>query len=574
MKKNYNDIEGEIPTMLRSKQNIVLISNGISDTHINTRSHFQNDLPPESLENKRWELGVDSFHLDNRFSYIPIEVIDLPHAIVFVREGERDRSLNITEEDYIHNSRQFYDLLLRNFFISEGTTGASGASIDFSMQGDIAKFIQLPDAPIHRIFMHRNIIDWLNIWSWVRKPHTTRNFKKIPFIEISNPFYISNTNGFAKQWPTSINISIDEIQPKINGHSYNKIVKTIPYQTDYKYQPTISHRFEEGEYFELSEASTKSFKVKLINEEGNLLRLVSGQPSVLVLNLREKMEKTFVITVNSKDDLVEFPANNNTSFRATLPHPISLNDSWEVALSSVRFSNHINYSAHIGEDFVMSLVDIVDVENPITYNIPFIYLRDAYTPEEIIELMDDRINDVLIEKGSNIRSHLRYQPKTRSITLELLAYNNQGILVPQQWAGVGLSNSLSEFFGNESRDVSANAELAFTTTYRGEKIGIGIMRDSTLIPQTLLVYTNLTKPIIVGGAYGPIIKVVPIKTPKENARPQDVTLFESKTLTYITAANIEVYTVDIDIRDIGGKPVEFHKDSTTSVNFIFRQIKT
>lgn len=568
---------------MREEDVIVLLSNANSDICENTRSTFSNELPRDSVGPGNWEVGIDYLHMDNFFTHIPHNVLieEFSVLIIHITSGRVFGTISFNDHNYIVTNEQLLNVMrhqtvgidwsrsttklnLTHYNINDGMGLTNG--FIFTPAGDLFE----PEDDAFGLAMSRNVIDWLNAGDSVENLIQRINYGKQSFVRMKPDIVLSNKE-YSRIWPASINISLDQICANMTSHGYSQVVKSIPFNDELRKKTAISKKFEKGEYFELKSGVPKYFKVSLTSEAGNPLHLATGQPTVLAIKLRPRMTKSFVINLSSDDNLKEFPTNSNSEFKATLPHPISLNDSWEVALSTIRYPTHINYSAKLNSTCNLLITYLSDGETT-TLTFYFEGMSPAYTPVEFIYELNIRAVAVAKVYRYEFYPVFYYDEDTAEVTFSVVKIEGGEQL---RLGVIGLSEKMSEFLGNENNksDVDDGTGVAFSTFYKGGTIPIGHLHDSTLIPQSMLIYTNITKPIIVGGAYGKVVKVIPIRRDGAGTRLQDVHLYESQSLSFITASNSEVYTIDVRLTDIGGNAIQFHKSANSSINFIVRKKK-
>ena len=592
MKKNYKN--------MRSKNNatmdIILISNANTDVFDNTRTQFTNSMPRESIEPGRWEVGIDYFHMDNFFVHNPDDLYTQEYSMVYYDILTRRilAAIKIKGDDNITSNEQFLQVIKKKFSLLPIEPGFVRPDYMHMSFGDThAVWHTVAVAKNTAIAMDPLLIKRLRLTTEQMQPvrmirHGTGPYDGFGFFVPMRPVIDVANNVYDEEertWPALINIVLEGIKANISSGGYSKIVKSIPFNFVDRTKFAISRTFEKGEYFALESEIPQYFKVTLTDENDRRLNLASGQPTVLAINLRKTMQKSFVISVNSGNNPEEFPSNTSSQFRTSLPHSISLNDGWEVALSSIRFSNHINYGAKVDTSYWMGIYYLAPTPNRVEADpspdllemkINFDKLGNCFTPAEIFERMTLHGNLRIAETAHKLKIKFDYDVEANEVRLSIFDTEDTDIKdLPLFEAFIIMSESLSHLLGDEtvkSDDGSYTAEYSRKgLSDKGGKLFLGHLHASALIPQTLLVYTNITNPIIIGGSYGKIVKVLPIKPPKNKANPLDTILYESKTLSFITAANSEVYTIDVRILDIGGQYVDFYSDSSTSVNFIVRK---
>ena len=85
--------------------------------------------------------------------------------------------------------------------------------------------------------------------------------------------------------------------------------------------------------------------IEFLDASDKLLKLKSGQPSLVLLHLRKtKRAMTYLskhIRVDSKMDDNIKPAQKNNNFEVHLSNPIDLNEGAKIALPDISFQNRV-----------------------------------------------------------------------------------------------------------------------------------------------------------------------------------------------------------------------------------------
>ena len=536
-----------------SSQTIVLSSNANVDLYTNTRATYINKLPSHlSLPHGLWEVGLEFFHLDNIFSAVPRLLSTPKYAFILTsrRSWKVLGGVPINKTEFLSNVMQVRTLFSKHIGAEHAIMDIHAGpptSLEMTLVQD-TQFWALPNAVI-----------FFRLTKYIITPTKSRTYRGETYFLLSPTIFISNDNlKIKREIPTEIHINLAELRPTISGKGYSSTLATLPYNKEMRRDKTMSHIFERPDFYELSTPSVTKLSVSLTDENNTELNLSVGQPTVLVLLLRPKMEKTFIVRVSSRDSIEDFPENTPSNFRAMLPHTISLSNLWEVALSVMRLPKDIDYTAKLGVDHWL-IIGLYAANQLVQHTVVLDDLPPCFTAATLLEAISSKVVTVVDLEGFVFRLDARKGGVKvfSSLYEEPLTH------------GITISRELAKLFSVDSPN-----DYSFEIVGRkNEGTLIGTFRDGALLPQTLLVYTNVINPIILGGEYAQIIKVLPRPGAEDYPTLHETKLYESKNLNYISAASSQLYYIDIKLIDTAGDYVKFRKneDSMTSINLIFRK---
>ena len=119
-------------------------------------------------------------------------------------------------------------------------------------------------------------------------------------------------------------------------------------------------------YFSLSTTQLQAFQVRLVDSEGEQLKLAPGPATVLKFHLRRRLRKNmsrhYVQVTSTKDSI---STNTNYKFESRLPFPLRLHSDsttkWYVAVSSMILPSR--FDLLLSEEDRIMVINVVDVRN-------------------------------------------------------------------------------------------------------------------------------------------------------------------------------------------------------------------
>ncbi len=140
-----------------------------------------------------------------------------------------------------------------------------------------------------------------------------------------------------------IQVKSDIVSTSPNENSRILCVADLPSNKKQKY---FYHSLKNIRYYPIQITSIKTVGIEFLDASDKLLKLKTGQPSLVLLHLRKTKRamsySTKHIRVDSKmnDDIK--PAQKNNNFEVHLSHPIDLNAGAKIALADISFPNRID----------------------------------------------------------------------------------------------------------------------------------------------------------------------------------------------------------------------------------------
>jgi hypothetical protein len=292
---------------------------------------------------------------------------------------------------------------------------------------------------------------------------------------------------------------------------------------------------------------------------------------------------TFNVAIASNDGLEVFPDNFNANFRVPLPHPINLTGNWQVAISRCHLGGLIDISPYLTGESVIS----IKIPQEYVTNVPGLDRVYAvkldpnlplYTAQDVINNVNAVIPTAPDINGARYSSNdwpARLSGRklvTLTLDSEMIIWRgDRSLEIPGQATaqsilplGIAFSDSLSQLLGITSRKP--------ILLHTDQKVQLGNPSVGPLIPQAAFIYSNFTKPIIIGDKHSRVLKVVPLSKAPEGSNPGQMSTYESTQMNYIEVDTANLNVLEIRICDVAGNHIQFHRDAKSSLNLIFREI--
>ena len=297
--------------------------------------------------------------------------------------------------------------------------------------------------------------------------------------------YISFNNRFVSSTPKMYTVKLSEIENVHAAKTSNTSIYT------HAFTPTTNRAYcsevEQPEYRRLSRGRHPYLRIELVDENDKQLDLAYGQTTFVELHIKRMDDEHFMLRLSS-DDI----RSNGTSsdFHFTFDSPMVLDGGvWEMALTSIMYPNRqrrlldSNYPT-----FILSCADSATT-------IPI------------------RSND-LKSVTSLLEALKRFIKKTFGDVLAIeCGDDNRITLVTEQHISLAIRSDLACLMGQSDVDLNSDTHV-FTLRYNPNRRAYvysmpDIVDVNRLLPNTMLVYCDIMKPIIIGGAYSQVLKLVP-----------------------------------------------------------------
>ena len=516
----------------------IIVSNASLDNYPNnTLASFTNTLPGQlqlkSDGRTKWFACVESLSIQTSFSNLPPTLLNRtsPHFIAtYAEHYERyGFSRAHVRQEYSLPNRYYrrQDLLreLNNMFsgnlakrarfeIDDDYLVVNGDRIVLLIHPEVADYFRI--APIRRYFETVYNVHYLKLY-----------FKK------QNNDWIYGASEFTLMTniPKYIKVVMDQLHPGQDSQNCLKTLAVFPYGR-HRQDGAFFVETDRREYLPLETGSHNSVSVRLLDEEGRLLQLTRGQPTVVKMKFAFKGNEEFILRLSSKD---VNSTGTNSDFRVNLASPLLVTyGMWKIALGSIQFPNQFAYLGNDGESvniyykhgdmqdgtITLSEKDFSNTHQPILEKISFL-VRDL-TDNVITPIVEDGY--FTIDNDSDGASEIRFDGK--------LAY---------------LLGMTELYFPNE----------IFTVPEVEHYIPPYDINLARLAPNSMMLYTDIIQPIIIGSENAKILKHIPIKHTEDGL----LQMYESKHLNFIPLSHSRISSIVFKLMQYDGSPIKF-SDST------------
>lgn len=350
-----------------------------------------------------------------------------------------------------------------------------------------------------------------------------------------------------QQLPELIKVQCDIIEPQILNNSYSQDLLVLSADIHYTNR-YFFHEIDKISYIPLLFNDISQIKITLVNENNQLLDLVSGHATIVKIRFRKnkKMIGNFYCRLTSKANEV-YPNNKGNLFTVQLPSSKMLNDEWKVSLNSINLPN--NYSTFLPkkEKALHTLIYKTATKPAIAHEFK---TNIKYTPSRLVS----EINIFFVNNNIG-RANI----------------DNLGRLVfglNETGCNFALGMDLAKVLGYETGQVIPNDPnymfiRPLTTTPKTitfeSPIDCNYFR-----PNYFIVYSNLVQPSIIGNQYSPILKVVPVLDSNEPYK-----LLDFKVREFYRIQNTEMTEIRMELRTHDGELVNFLDDEHVVMNLQF-----
>jgi len=345
------------------------------------------------------------------------------------------------------------------------------------------------------------------------------------------------------QLPDLIKVQCDIIEPQILNSSYSQdllVLSTdIQYTNNYYY-----HDIERISYFPLLFNDISEIKIKLVDENNELLQLTRGHASIVKLRFRKntRMTNNFYVRVTSRPSPI-FPDNKPNRFSVQLPTTKILNEQWKVSLNSINIPN--SFTTFIPNQNTELRTIVVKRLNDAVLSL-ILSDKENYTPTKLVAVIN-----------SFFRTHNLGRATLDS--LGRLSFN----MNYECTYGIGLN--AAKILGYESgREVKnfmmirPNSQNPYLLEFESP-VNVNYFR-----PNYFIIYTNIVQPSVIGNQYSPILKIVPILETENAFKLHDFNVRE-----FYSIPTTEVNEIRMELRTHDGELVNFLDNHHVIMNLQF-----
>lgn len=550
---------------------LVLASNASTHIHSdNTLSHFTNILPKPLDLPRNTQVALENITFDNAFTNIPSNIARLASHILIINTAIIDtytptiQTLDSSPTNVTYTSTetsQTVSPVKVTYTLPQSTVTYLSLSKD--IQSQVGGKLTLYQCHVgHTVKPESLLFKSLEKYSFAIEKNTAEWLGLIPDPSDKNYYYndeeyivllerkirqMKHGALFKSSIPKYISVVLSEITPTIQPSGYKKELAAIPYNRS----PKIFH-FEPDrkEYHTLSQKPLTSLEVKIQNEKGEALNLQLGQASFIKLHFSQAkaMEKTFIIKAKSTDSKAIFPSNTAHNFKVKLPHNVYINEksTCHVALSSMYYPTKFNYRYVLNRDKYFMILKT----EAKTCNIYFDTV-DIYKFNDIRNTISNQVHECGLRKNIMIQMDDPEKLKIQVTGKVTVIFSRLFLMI----MGEHLRTS----------DVKETKEYNFETAI--PSVISSTINFKQLFPHTILVYSNIVKPSIVGDQYAPLLRIVP----NENENNDVIRHYHVQHLDFIPLHVTQFSEINFQLRDSSGNFFGFENDGEVGISLLFKQ---
>lgn len=242
---------------------------------------------------------------------------------------------------------------------------------------------------------------------------------------------------------------------------------------------------------------------------------------------------SFYVTLPSDSSMQYFPENTVSHFITRLPAPLELKGEWEVGLVEVMYP-HAWYN-------------VKDHNNYFSFKIGQSKKERLKIPCGYYETTESILKAITLREFKN------------KIAFEFCSASSQVSILVSDGATLFLEGGMSELLGYRSNSI-ITAKSKENTLLSGGKV-----TDPTADFQTILIYSDIVEPQIVGNVYAPLLKMI-----KVTGTHGETVINQFDRSHYLPVSRKHIDTIEIDLRLHNGHFVPFER-GRSCVKLHFRQ---
>lgn len=245
-------------------------------------------------------------------------------------------------------------------------------------------------------------------------------------------------------------------------------------------------------------------------------------------------ESDFFVVLPSNSSAIYFPNNKPQSYKVKLVRPISLQGNWEVALAEIFYQRTWKNVKSTGSELTTSPHQYIDVATPDsnwTFLIP-VRIRSGHyrMPQTLIMEINDAMN-----RMKDLENNVKFVYDEISNHCRIECSKDYRFQTP---AG----EELRKLLGFTVEDL-VKPGLVKTAKYP-----VDIQRGF----HTMYIYTDIISPVLVGDAFVPLLKIIPVKDSYG-----EIVHMSFDRMHYTPLRSSHIDTVEINISDDAGELVPF-----------------
>lgn len=574
---------------------LYLISNASSDTYNNSLTKFTNTFDaPITLPPGKWQIGLDTIIINPVFCNIPLEMTQAHLKIIkrikthnkVVEEHLLDISLPVME----YTMKSLVTELTKHTYLA-GIEHLVRFTITLPSNETVFKAFKEQTPNFESMTSRENIHEYA---LFQKKFYKHNSFFCIEILQDYICVAIHNTLlktlGFEKVetymtdyfcvresttcklpikmksiLPRYLHIELKDVDCNIENE-YRHIIST--HALDMVTPHTHYKHFEQAQYGFLTTSSIKEFKVRILDDKYEQLRIGIGQPSILKMHFQEydENEGSFFLTIKS--------GKNKTNFSHILQPPLQLDDDYMCALTSITYPSRFHHFTLKESKFYIHCKGLDDTYNTIVKQFNPEKKKIASIYELINQINTDCYSNEVNEFGSDaIRGKLKNQ-------LLSIAFQDNSVAGGSTKLHLrGIRNAIYEFPAEIGLLLGQNVENGrwqLTIKY-GNEVNVAeefipaTPNFNLLIPNNLFLYSNFTDLVYMGGQLTNLLHIIPIRSQHQTNYATE----EVRHLNYIQVRHKNLQNLKFQILSADGEPIAFEReDDTVSLTLKFvRKVK-
>ena len=364
--------------------------------------------------------------------------------------------------------------------------------------------------------------------------------------------------------PKYVRVDLPDLHHTIGSRKLAKTLAIIPCISRRELSAGNVFHFEvtRHEPCQLDLTELRSLRLELTDEDGKLLQLDAGQPTVVQLRLgKMPSSASRMLRLSTRDPGA---SGHNADCRFTLHVPLDLEgdhgDDWEVALTSLQYPARFqpyqrnrgaqhDFGIRIGVGGEWEYADLsADGLKGLKAVVREMYLFTSRKTANQVELdeADDRIKFIVNPiVGENV-----YFALSHHLAVVLGAVDSA--------------------HAAEADEEEGNAGMTVLTLVPDTTYTFSFKMDAKrLNPSQMFVYSDMVRPSVLGSRYAPILKFVPIMSKNDN---REMISYESEHLDFITFSRAHIETIHMRLVESDGGTIAFkNKQEEVLYNFLLRR---
>ena len=345
--------------------------------------------------------------------------------------------------------------------------------------------------------------------------------------------------------PEIVRINTNIIEQQIVEGGYRKDL--IVFTPDFKGNKNFFfHDLEHVCYYPLLFNNIEAIKIKLLDQQGEPLQLLSGHATIIKLSFRQKpkMRDSFYARFSSKKTEL-YPLNKTCQFRVQLPATKELNSSWKVCLTSINAPN--SFTTFLPGSDIKRISLYTKLDNNDTFH----FLAETTIEYDLLQLVNEI--DVLL--------------RSTNVGRILLDENNRiKFLLNKENTKFLLGKDLAHVLGYETEvDMFPDYHILMPSSLSPKEILFSRPINMYYFrPNYYICYLNIIKSSILGAGFSKVLRFIPIQD-----SPLKYVITEFKRKEYYNIEHTNIDYVDIELRTHDGEFVNFVPGQEVLLNLEF-----